>query len=118
MIELDLAQLTVSSTVTDLKSCITNMEEPETLKTDVMTTTIDMSERTIGKVIDDSKDHYYPIPIFALPTANAFSYKATVCFYHKGIPVLTMSGLSKGPATGLNPAGLNILDFDHDKIVL
>jgi len=114
-IEFDMNKLTTSSTVEHLDDCITNRND-NTVKTGVMTTTMNMQDRTIGDLMNEYKLFgYFAIPIFALSTDDAFDYSASVTFYYKGNPTLKLEGSAE--ATGLNPAGLNILNFDYKKIV-
>lgn len=115
-VKLDLDQLTTASTIENLDDCITNWNDSNTPKTGVMTTTIKMAERTIRELMSKYGElSHYPIQIYALPTLDPFEYEATVCFYYQGTVMLKMQGSNS--ATGLNPAGLNTLSFDHDKIV-
>lgn len=112
-IEVDMDLFKVDSQIEDLDECIISGND-ESNKTDQMYTIKIMQEQTIRDLMDEY-DTYYPIPIFALPTEDDFNYSATVIFKYKGEPQLKMSGT--GVSTGLNPAGLNILNFDYKKIV-
>ncbi len=112
-IELDLNKLTTSSLVEDLNDCII---PNKAVKTDLMSTTINMQARSIRSLMEEYKLlGSYAIPIFALPTEEGFNYTATICFYNQGKEQLKLQG--SGVATRLNPAGLNILNFDYKKIV-
>lgn len=113
-IEVDLDLLNVNSKVEDLNECIVNYRSSD--MTDYMYTVMNMQERKIG----DLKKEYeslgsFPIPIFSLPTNLSFDYTATVSFYHKDVLQLKLQGSAQ--ASRLNPVGLNVLDFDHNKIV-
>lgn len=113
-IEFDLDKLTTSSSVLDLIKCI-EYPTSDTEKTDNMVTTITMVDRSIKDLMDEYKSlKFFPVPIFALPTKDKFKYTATISFYHQGAVQLKMEGNSE--ATGLNPVGLNILNFDYKKI--
>lgn len=113
--ELDLSKLTTTSNILDLKGSILP-SDPSAAKTDLMSTTINMPEKTIKSLIDNSGLKFLPVPIFALPTTDKFNYTATITFFYKGAEQLKMEGSSKSEAEGLNPGGLNILDFAYDKI--
>lgn len=113
-IELALDRLTVDSKVGDINECIVNNGNSE--MTDYMCTIMHMEERSIAELKEEYKKlGSFPIPIFALPTDLEFDYTATVSFYYKGNPQLILQG--SATAERLNPVGLNVLNFDHNKIV-
>lgn len=117
-VEFDLNQLTESSIIEDFDTYIVPVNDP-TAKTDTMATTFKFTTaRTIGTLIDQynaSVGNYFPIPIFALPTEESFDYTAIIRFYYEGQLQLEMKG--SATAEELNPFGLSILNFDHNKIV-
>ncbi|MBK5721500.1 hypothetical protein JGH11_11515 [Dysgonomonas sp. Marseille-P4677] len=112
-IEFDLNLLSPTSSVEDLNECILGVGE----KTNIISTTMNMQERTIKDLMDEYKLlGSFAIPIFAHPTEDAFNYKASICFYDlAGVLQLKLEGSAS--ASKLNPAGLNILNFDYKKIV-
>ncbi|MDU1891689.1 MAG: hypothetical protein E6767_13455 [Dysgonomonas sp.] len=115
IMEFDMDKLTTSSIAEDLNKCIIDLGA-DAVKTDYMSTTMNMKERTIRSLMEEySQSTFFPIPIFALPTNDKFAYRATICFYHKNTLQLKMSGT--GEAKGLYPVGSNPLNFDHGKIV-
>lgn len=114
-IQLDLNKLTTSSSVEDLNECIVNSND-KTVKTNFMSTTMNMHTRSIRNLMEEHKLlGSFAIPIFALPTEDSFNYTATISFYNQDKLQLKLEG--SNTATKLNPAGLNILNFDYKKIV-
>jgi len=114
-IKFDMDLLKVDDDADDLDECIIDGDD-ESVKTDIMSTTMNMKERTIKELMREYAGlKSFPIPIFALPTEDDFRYTATVCFYYGETVQLKMQGSQN--ATGLNPVGLNVLDFDYKKIV-
>jgi len=115
--KLDLSQLTTSHMAEHLDDYITNFGDTS-VKTNKMSTKMDMSQnrRTIGDLLEEYKTlGSFPIPIFALPTNDNFTFTGTVTFYDGNTVQLKMQGTSTG--TSLKPTGLNVLNFDHEQIV-
>lgn len=114
-VELDMNKLTTNSKIEDINECFINQNDPSA-KTDYMYTIMNMNVRTIRELMQEYESlGSFPIPIFALPTGDGFDYTATICFYHGATLQLKMQG--SATATRLNPMGLNVLDFDYEKIV-
>lgn len=114
-IEVDLNKLNADSKVENLNECFLNLNELSG-KTNYMYTTMNMRERTIRELMKEYESlGSFPIPIFALPTADSFEYTATITFYSGNTLQLKMQGSAE--ASRLNPVGLNVLNFDHDKII-
>lgn len=114
-IQLDLNKLPTSSSVENLNDCIIDSND-KTVKTNFMSTTMNMNTRSVRDLMEESKSlGSFAIPIFALPTEDSFNYTATISFYNQDKLQLKLEGSST--ATKLNPAGLNILNFDYKKIV-
>lgn len=115
-IKFDFDLLNIGDQVQDFDECIVNKSDAS-VKTDFMSTTMNMEERTIRELMGEYASlKSFPIPIFALPTDDPFDYTATVYFYLGNKIQLKMEG-NKDGATGLNPVGLNVLVFDYKKIV-
>jgi len=118
-IKLDLDMLSTSSELADFDEYIINKDD-KNIKTDRMSTSMNFKDRGDNFRIEDLLDEYsqletFPIPIIALPTDDCFRYEASISFYKNEELVVKFAGV--GDATGLAPAGLNNLDFNHEKIV-
>lgn len=86
-------------------------------KGDKMSTSLTYkSTQNLGTLIDASGIGCYSIPIFALPTKADAKCEIDVTFY-QGEAVVCKLHMRKG-FNGLNPAGLNVLNFNKDHIEL
>lgn len=113
----DLTKYDADSQIEDLNECILNFGKEEDRVSSLSTTMI-MGDRTIGDLLEEyklSKLEFFPIPIFALPTDVPFLYTASITFYDGDELKLKLEG--DGDASGLSPAGLNVLNFDYRKVV-
>lgn len=113
----DLTKYDADSQIEDLNDCILNFGEEEG-RVNSLSTTMIMGDRTIGDLLEEyklSKLEFFPIPIFALPTEVPFLYTASITFYDGDELKLKLEG--DGDASGLSPAGLNVLNFDYRKVV-